>query len=211
MGQFLSMSGVSGASEEAVVRTLRAFAESAGGFMAEAELGIDDDGCVVVSEGVGGVTVLYPHDFLAWDDVSQHLSRELGKPVFSFHIHDGDLWMYVFFDEGESVDRFNPLPEYWGELDEGEQESWKGNAAEVAKRIPGLVPDRIARYLVLWSDDVLEAAEPGKAYPADRFRYGEDWQLTDFMEKLGLDFPVDDRGEPHGTTYRFQCEPGSAM
>jgi hypothetical protein len=208
MGQFLSMSGIIQQSEESVVDALRAYASENHGSLVEETLSTNDEGCLVVSEGVAGVTVLYPGDFLDWDGASQYLSQRLSKPVFSFHIHDGDLWMYVLYDNGDIVDQFNPMPDYWQELDEEERRSWQGNASEVARRISGLAPEKVAKYLVRWGDDVFASQVRTKAYPSDEFYYGDDWQLVDFMNKLGLDYPVDDRGEAHGTTYRFLCKPG---
>lgn len=208
MGLFISMSGVVGGNEDSVVHALRAFAEDNYGSLEEAELTTDDDGCLVVSEGVGGVTVLYPGDFFDWDSASLDLSKRLCKPVFSFHIHDGDLWMFLLFENGKVVDQFNPVPDYWGELDDTERRSWKGNATEVTRRVPGLLPAQISNYLEQWDQEAFEAAERKKAYPTDKFYYGDDWQLIDFMGKLGLDYPIDDRGEPHGVTYRFNCKSG---
>ncbi len=205
MGLFLAMSSVIGASEESVITALRAYAEANGGSLEEAELTADDDGCLVISEGMEGVTVLYPGDFFDWDSTTQYLSRRLKKPVFAFHIHDSDLWMYSLYEDGNLVDQFNPVPDYWQELGEDERRAWHGMASEVAKRIPGLAPEQIANYLVTWGDEVFESDERRKAYSTDRFYYGDDWQLLDFMSKLGLGYPVDDRGVPHGATYRFQC------
>lgn len=206
MGLFISMSGVIGGTETAVVDALRAYAQDHDGSLHEATLTTDDNGCLVVSQGVGGITAMYPGDFFAWDNVSEYLSRRLRKPVFSFHIHDGDLWMYSLYADGDVVDQFNPVPEYWQELDEAERRSWQGNASAVAQRVPGLSSEAISQYLVQWGDEVFEATERKKAYPKDEFYYGDDWQLVDFMAKLGLDYPVDDRGAPHGTTYRFECK-----
>src|SRR5579859_5889715 len=103
MGQFLSMSGVVHASEAAVVKALRAYAEDKGGSLEQAELTTEDDGCLVISQGVGGVTVLYPVDFFDWDGVTQSLSQRLNTPVFFFHIHDSDLWMYSLYEKGDIV------------------------------------------------------------------------------------------------------------
>jgi hypothetical protein len=198
-----------GGSEDAVVDALRAYAADNEGSLEVAELTTEDEGCLVISEGIGGVTVLYPGEFFDWESVSERLSQSLRKPVFSFHIHDSDLWMYSLYDKGKLVDQFNPVPDYWQELGEEERASWRGNAALVAARVPGLSPEEIARYLVQWGDEVFQSAERTKAYASDRFCYGEDWQLLDFMNKLGLEFPVDDRGAPHGVTYRFSCGTGT--
>lgn len=112
MGLFLSMSGVIGASEESVVAALRAYAEGNDGLLEEAELTTEDDGCLVISEGPAGVTVLYPGDFFDWDSATQDLSQRLRQPAFSFHIHDGDLWMYTLYENGDLIDQFNPVPDY---------------------------------------------------------------------------------------------------
>jgi hypothetical protein len=202
------MSGIIGGDEAAVLDALRDFASDREGSIEEAELTANDDGCLVISEDAAGVTVLYPGEFFAWDDASQYLSERLQRPVFSFHIHDSDLWMYVLFENGAVVDQFNPVPDYWEELDAEARRAWQGNATEVAKRVPGLEPNRISNYLVHWDDEVFESDERKKAYPTDLFCYGDDWQLIDFMNTLGLDYPIDDRGAPHGVTYRFECESG---
>ena len=202
MGLFLAMSAIVGVDEETALQALQGYARTRGGSLTAAELSLEDDGCLVVSAGVGGTTLLYPGNFLEWDDASADLSKRLQKPVFSFHIHDGDLWMYSLYEQGAVVDQFNPVPDYWGELDDDEMQSWQGNAVEVARRVPGLTPERIANYFVRWD---LENGYGQKAYPGDQFGSGEDWQLVDFMQKLGFDYPVDDRGEAHGETYEFRC------
>lgn len=210
MGLFLSMSGVVGGDEESVVAALRSYAKDNDGAFEEAKLTTEDDGCLVISEGSGGVTALYPGDFFDWDNAAQYLSTRLRKPVFSFHIHDGDLWMYLLYENGEVVDQFNPVPDYWQELDDEERRAWQGDASKIARRVPRLAAEQIDKYLVLWGDEVFEADERTKAYPTDEFYFGDDWQLVDFMRKVGLDFPVDDQGTAHGLTYRFRCDSADA-
>lgn len=207
MGQFLSMSGVIAASRFEVEGALRGYATANDGEIREAPLTIDDDDCLVICEGSGGVTTLYPGHFFDWDDASRFVSLELRKPVFSLHIHDGDLWMYLLFAAGDVVDRFNPIPDYWEELDDAERGLWQGNAKEVARIVPNLSPEAISRYLVRWSENVVGSDQRTKAYPDDEFYYGDDWQLVDFMRHLGLEFPIDDHGSPSGATYRFSARP----
>lgn len=207
MGLFLSMSGVIGGNEGSVIAALRDYAAQNGGSMSAESLTTDDEACLVVSEGIGGVTILYPSDFFAWDDASKFLSAELERPVLSLHIHDGDLWMYLLFEDGGVIDQFNPVPDYWVEIGDEEKQRWRGDASVLAKCVPGLAVDGIERYLVFWGDEVFESDTRKKAYPSDEFYYGDDWQMIDFMKKLGLNYPLDDRGEPHGTTYRFACDP----
>jgi hypothetical protein len=197
MGLFLAMSEVVAGSTGAVVEALRAYAEGNGGTLEEAAATTDH--CLSIGEGAGGVTVVYPDGFLGWDSASQALSERLGKPVFSFHVHDGDLWMYLLYERGAVVDQFNPVPGYWEEIGEEERRCWLGDAHKVASSVPGLVPEQISDYLVQWDDLLLLWKEPRKAYATDRFHYGEDWQLIDFMDKLGLAYPDSDRDGPRAT------------
>ena len=114
--------------------------------------------------------------------------------------------MYSLYEDGKTVDQFNPIPDYWQEIDDKERQSWRGDAKEVAKRVPNLSPELISKYLIPWSDEILESDERIKAYPDDEFFYGDDWQLTDFMKRLDLVYPLDDKGLPRGATYRFKCD-----
>ena len=205
MGLFLSMSGVIGSEHSRVEAALREYAVCHHGEMREESLTPEDDDCLIITEDVGGVIVVYPGEFLRWDEVSESLSEDLRKPVFSFHIHDGDFWMYTLFDGGSVVDQFNPVPDYWGNVGEEECASWQGNAQEVARRVPGLSAESVSKYLARWGDEVFKSAERRKAYPDDEFCYGDDWQLVDFMKRLGLSYPIDDHGDALGTTYRFVC------
>ena len=207
MGLFLSMAGVVGTSQESVVTTLRSYAEERAGFMDETDSLPNPDDCLVISERPSGVTVLYPDGFFDGDAASQVLSERLASPTFSFHIHDGDLWMFQLFEDGKLVDRFNPVTDYWGNLDPRERLSWQGNVTEVASRVPGLEESQIANYLVAWGKDIFESIDQKKAYPTDQYHYGDDWQLVDFMRKVGFDYPVAEDGTLNGDAYRFRCEP----
>ena len=144
---------------------------------------------------------MYPGDFLKWDDASQYLSKALGTSVFSLHIHDEDLWMYILFAKGEQVDQFNPIPNYWQrKMPKSDKQIWSGNAAVVAQHWPGLVSESICEYLVEWD---LNEGDSDNAYADDQFPYNECWQMTDFMHRLGLIYPIDDDGKINASTYRF--------
>ena len=140
----------------------------------------------MLSQSSGGVTVLYPGDFFGLDEATQpRFHSPLGKPTFYFHIHDSDLWMYTLYHEGEVADQFNPIPGYWEEVDEATGAAWAGNAVAVAKRVLGLEPAQIERYLVTWNLGLRRAADSTKAYETDKHCYGDECQLLDFMLKLG--------------------------
>lgn len=198
MGMFLALSGIIGKTEEEVAPALASYAASVGGGLLREDAPERHDNFCVLGVADGNTTVLYPDHFPDWDDASTFLSKALKAPVFSLHIHDGDLWMYTLYADGKIVDRFNPVPDYWEEVSARERKMWKGNARVVAQYIPGLKPEDIGRYLTTWDLD----AEGEKAYPDDA--YGtEDWQLLDFMRRLKLPYPLTDEGRAKGTVYKL--------
>ena len=166
MGMFLSLTSVIGKTENEVLNSLANYAKSVGGGLEKENLLIEHDNCCVIAEANGNTTIFNPYAYLEWDKSSEFISEDLSAPVFSFHIHDGDLWMYVLFVNGEQVDRFNPLPDYWDDnTSKEEMESWKGSAQTVSKYISNIKPADIEKYLVRWDLD----AENEKAYPEDEF------------------------------------------
>lgn len=199
MGTFLSLSGIVAKTDKDVAASLSKYAISTGGGLQSKEgMTTDDQNCCVILDRQGNTTVFYPDRYTQWDDSSQFLSRDLQTPVFSFHIHDGDLWMYILYVNGEVVEQFNPIPDYWEEIEKEEFEVWKGSAGTIGKFIPGINPADIENYLVQWDLDV----DSKKAYPEDEFA-NEDWQMVDFMKKLALPYPIDDKGNIEGKTYQL--------
>jgi hypothetical protein len=201
MGTFLALSSFIGKTKSEVVNSLTNYAKSVGGgLLQEENINSDTPNCCIVEEANGNTSIFYPDGYLEWDNSSEFLSKELNTKVFSFHIHDGDLWMYVLYSVGQVIDQFNPIPDYWEEnISEKEIESWKGNSEEIANAFPFIKRSDIDRYLVRWN---LDEEEPSKAYPTDEFTK-EDWQLVDFMTKLKLPYPLDDNGNPKGDTYKL--------
>ncbi|MCC9604525.1 hypothetical protein LOC68_27590 [Blastopirellula sp. JC732] len=205
MGLFLSMSGVIGKDAAAVEKALAAFAAEKEGEFAQAERTIEDEDCLVLAGEGDRVSILYPSDFFDWDAASQYLSRVLSTPVFSFHIHDEDLWMYLLFRKGQPIDAFNPIPDYWDDnLSEEEIFYWSGNARQVAQAVPGVASEEIENYLKRWEDPDYE--EMQKAYADDEFAAADCWQLLDFLKKLGFEYPITADGQIEGKTFRFACE-----
>lgn len=196
---FLSLTSIIGKTKDDVVKSLTNYAKSVGGGVEKENLSTNDENCCVIVESNGNTTILNPFDYLEWDRSAEFISKDLNAPVFSFHIHDGDLWMYILFVNGVSVDQFNPIPNYWEDISEEEIQSWEGNATTVASYVKSVKRTDIEKYLVRWD---LETEETKKAYPDDEFMQ-EDWQLLDFMKKLGLPYPIENDGRPKGDTFKF--------
>jgi hypothetical protein len=200
MGMFLSISGVIGKGESEVAKSLANYAKSKGGGLEKDMLSMENDNCCVIAESNGNTTIFNPNAYLEWDNSSEFISRDLFAPVFSFHIHDGDLWMYILYVNGEAVDQFNPIPDYWDDdISEDEILNWSGNPTIIEQYAPFINLADIDRYLVRWD---LDAEHPPKAYPDDKYSQ-EDWQLLDFMNKLKLPYPLDDNGLPLSQTYKL--------
>jgi hypothetical protein len=199
MGLFLSMSGVIGKTKEDVEKCLKEFAKNNGGDLLKENLDNENPKFCVINEKNGNVTVFYPSGFNEFGDVSKYISAKLNCPVFFFHIHDGDLWMYFLYNQGLLVDQFNPIPDYWDDnLSEKEIDEQKGNAKLISELIPNVKIETINKYLTRWNlenDDI-------KAYPDDEFE-NIDWQVVDFMKKIGLEYPISDSGTVLGTVYKF--------
>ena len=113
MGMFLSLSGIIGKTQNEVEQSLLNYTKLAGGGFQKENLQEVHQNFCVVREVNGNTSVLYPSGYLEWDKSSAFISKELNTTVFSFHIHDADLWMYVLYFNGEIVDQFNPIPDYW--------------------------------------------------------------------------------------------------
>ena len=200
MGLFLSLSGLFDVDSDDVIKALSSFAQNQSGGFELTEGRTDESNIGVITFSGSNTTVMYPDGFLEWDAVSKYLSENLGITVFSFHIHDGDLWMFILFQSGKEMGRFNPVPGYWEELPPHEKEKWRGDATLIADLVPAVSVDSIAKYFVEWD---LKDESLAKAYPDDEFCFGDCWQMCDFMKKVGLDYPVGDDGSIKGEAFRF--------
>ena len=196
----MALSGVIDAPRLDVQNALTAFAQGCSGGLELAQGSTENPNIGVITKTGGNTTVLYPNGFCEWDDASKHISSRLGKVVFSLHIHDGDLWMFLLFQKGEEIGRFNPVPGYWEEVTPEDKAKWTGDAGLISGLIPSVPPDAIAKYFVEWDQ---EQAEEVKAYPDDKFAMGDCWQMCDFMEKVGLEYPMGSDGSIRGDTFRF--------
>ena len=142
------------------------------------------DECVY-KESANGVSVLINNRCIGYGDLAGSISEECGKAVLVLYIYDGDYWAYELYDNGEEIDQFDPIPDYFGEVSEEAIQKFKGNADIIAKYFSIDRAD-IEKYLIFWSDTSDE-----KAYEDDEFEYS-DWQMADFMRKLGYPYEFEE-------------------
>ena len=120
------------------------------------------------------------------DKLPQLLSKNLAAPVFEFHIHGGDFWMYQLFVSGELKDRHNPIPDYWSQIGEEEYNSWKGNS-DILSHILHTPKSKIEPYIIFWNKTNIK--DNHKAFTSDRFSVKDEWAMVDFQEKFGIEYP----------------------
>jgi hypothetical protein len=196
MGGFATLLGAAGIERSDLERALRPSASEQRWKFSRGSSGLMSPRSLVITPGEAGRwSVLFPEAFDGAEQLARSVSKILQAPLFLFHIHDGDFWMYSLYSDGKEVDHFNPIPDYWGDVGPTKQARWAGSARQVARYWPGLKPAMIEKYLVPWD---LDSPKPKKAYPSDAYAYGDWYQLGDFMRRLGLIFPLD--AEPVSST-----------
>lgn len=120
------------------------------------------------------------------DSVPKELSKKLNVPVFQFHIHDGDFWIYQLFVSGELKDKHNPIPDYYEKLSEQEKKKWKGNP-KVLSKILNVEVSKIEPYLIFWNENKSKSRR--KAFSEDQSPIANEWAMIDFQKKFGIVYP----------------------
>lgn len=122
----------------------------------------------------------------------------LGLPWLELRIQEGSLWDYCLYRGGDLLDTFSVCPQYW-EYPETEAETmaeWQGKP-EVLADTWGLPVKRIEKYLVNWGyrskegENTFEFKRKGKAYPTDKYPYGDYEQFFDVLKVLGGQEPIE--------------------
>lgn len=137
-------------------------------------------------ENANGITILLNERCYGYEELAASVSKEVAQPVLLLYIYDEDYWGYYLYAEGEELDCFNPMPDYFEEVSEQERKRVAGNSAVLAKYFDvneALIKD----YLVLWTEERMEDYE-SKAYEDDEFKQCHCWQMADFMKKLGYPY-----------------------
>ena len=149
---------------------------------------IDPETCRY-AQNYEGTQVLIEGDTLGFAPLAKALSDVSENPVLLLYIYDGDYWGYDFYG-GDEEDHFNTVPDYFGPVSPEEKQRLTGNPAALSGWLPTWDTGMMRRYLVHWSDLDEDAMEE-TACPGDRFTYGDCWQMTDFMARLGFPWAFD--------------------
>lgn len=119
------------------------------------------------------------------DELSECFSLKHSGVVLFLQIYDGDFWEYMLFKDGDILDRFCPVPDYFDDLTEDEMALYSGKP-EVMAHFFDVQPCDIEKYFIRWTDDI---SVDYKAYDSDEFGC-EDWQMADFMDKIGFSYDM---------------------
>ena len=149
---------------------------------------IDPETCRY-AQNYEGTQVLMEGDDLGFAPLAKALSDASENPVMLLYIYDGDYWGYDFYGGGEE-DHFSTCPDYFGPISPEEKQRLAGNPAALSGWLPTWDTGMMRRYLVHWSDLDEDAIEE-TACPDDCFPYGDCWQMTDFMARLGFPWVFD--------------------
>jgi len=99
-------------------------------------------------------------------------------------IYDGDFWHYDLYEDGKSIDSFSTDSNYFTSDLTQVAVREEGHADLLAENWPGIADQDVIEYLRFWNDETI-----GKAYPGDEYEYRDEWQVKDFIRRLGLDYP----------------------
>jgi ankyrin repeat protein len=64
------------------------------------------------------------------------LSSKLKTAVFCFLVHDSDIFLYLLYERGKSVDQFDSRPDYFGPVSEEHRKEWAGHFERLIKFAP---------------------------------------------------------------------------
>lgn len=126
-------------------------------------------------------------------EIAKAIGKSLGITWMNLRIQEGSLWDYSLYSGADHADNFSTLPEYWD--DDSEWIATQRGNPELLARLWQIEQNTIDRFLRPWGMEQDEEARifrtrlQGKAYPSDRYGYGDIWQMTDFLRSLGAHDP----------------------
>lgn len=157
-----------------------------------------------------------------WRAAQLFVSQRLCCCGFLIFVYDGDYWGYEFFKNGESIDQFVQVEEYYTGGNWFPGLNTNGNPIQLAKELPDLSPGIIADYLVRnpgWAskiDNNDSESERWKAsqilnvpvQPDDEFSRFDQCAVLDFLRYLGVPVALQNRHvkfmTPITTSFRFR-------
>ena len=113
------------------------------------------NGRVLVGPALSGWIGLYPNDSLSGEGFAAEVSKKLGASVLALMVHDSDIFIYSFYQQGQLIDEYSSSPDYFEEVSPVERERLKGKP-EVFQHLSGSADTVTALRSLFSSKDVEE-------------------------------------------------------
>jgi ankyrin repeat protein len=68
--------------------------------------------------------------------IAKGLSRKLGADVFTFLLHDSDVFIYQAYRNGKLIDQFSSRPDYFDDVSKAERKKWAGDFKKLRPLLP---------------------------------------------------------------------------
>jgi hypothetical protein len=131
----------------------------------------------------GWVSILPSADLPEQLATAQHISEELHQPAVVLNLHNGDVFYYWVFRNGDLVDQYDSNPDYFGEPRSPEElEAIRGHPARWAELIPPGTEPRDVEAILTQTFAADEQNEQG----SDQLVLWGDEQFDDFTKLLGI-------------------------
>lgn len=120
-----------------------------------------------VAPAVGGWVGVYPEGTRTDPDkLAKQLSKQLSCGVFSWNVHDDDVFYYTLFEDGKRRDEFNSIPDYLEPVSKAEKNRLRGKPeALVQYCLPGIGFSKVLEVLHPPSRAESESAAEASAPP----------------------------------------------
>jgi len=141
----------------------------------------------------GWTVVVWPPSF-SEEPAARAMSGSLGVLASTVRVHDGDYWRHVLLRDGEVLDRFASMPDYFTD-DPAEvarlRTKFGGDPAVVAAAV-GCTTAQLAPYMVhVDFDPDGTPVQHGKAFPEDTSEVDSPWVFASFWRQFGPHYPQD--------------------
>lgn len=180
MGLFLSILLIPGQTEQTVAPVLKRLG------VAHPDWDLNLNECAYQA-AERGLTVQLNDHCAGYEEIPQTLSQALDTTALLCYIYDDDFWGYFLYQNGQELDVFQAMPDYFEEPSPQKRARLAGNSAVLSQAF-GVDASRVEQYLQTWTEEIVESEEEQRAYPEDEACIGDCWQMTDFMAALGYPY-----------------------
>lgn len=191
---------------EVAANLLAQFAAEQKHHMEEQESDAEAFDVIAITESSTGHTTIFLRWTLWWS-FYEFLADALSVPILVFHMYEDDYWQYDLYMRQKMIDTYNVSIVFYPPEAQPSQEALQIKPHTLSQYWPNINILDIKHYFVPWREDEYNHSNTTtsrKAYEDDVYRRGDVWQLSDFMQKLGLAFPISVTRSLIGQTYMLQ-------